>query len=93
MASKASCGGKASGDGNGEQRRCERESEWEAERVRASGEAAGVFHFTPANAQHGQGQSGVWWPCSGNGLWPVSHCAGLKILIQSSLMPTDKASS
>ena len=32
-----------------------RESEWEAERVRASGEAAGVLHFTPASARRGQG--------------------------------------
>ena len=32
-----------------------RESEWEAERVRASREAAGVLLFTPASAQRGQG--------------------------------------
>ena len=39
-----------------------RESEWEAERVRASGEAAGVLHFTLTSAQHGQGQPGMWHP-------------------------------
>ena len=32
-----------------------RESEWEAERVRASREAAGVLLFTSASAQRGQG--------------------------------------
>ena len=32
-----------------------RESEWEAERVQASREAAGVLLFTPASAQRGQG--------------------------------------
>ena len=30
-----------------------RESEWEAERVRASKEAVGVLLFTPASAQRG----------------------------------------
>ena len=32
-----------------------RESEWEAYRVWASGEATDVLHFTPASAQYGQG--------------------------------------
>ena len=45
-----------------------RESEWEAERVRASREAAGVLLFTPASTQCGQGQPSTWRPCSGNSL-------------------------
>ena len=74
-ASKARGGGKASGVGNGEQRHCERESEWEAERVRASREAAGVLLFTPASAQRGQGQPGAWRPRGGKALLPVGHCS------------------
>ena len=62
-------------------------------RLRASEEAAGILFFTPASAQCDQGQPSAWRPRGGNGLRPVGHCAGLKIPIQSSSMPTNKASS
>ena len=52
-----------------------RESEWEAERVRASREVAGVLLFTPASAQHGQGQPGARRPRGGKALLPVGHCS------------------
>ena len=52
-----------------------RESEWEAERVRASREAAGVLLFTPASTQCGQGEPGVWRPHGGKALLPVGHCS------------------
>ena len=52
-----------------------RESEWEAERVRASREAAGVLLFMPASAQRGQGQQGTWCPCGGKALLAVGHCS------------------
>ena len=50
-----------------------RESEWEAERVRVSREAAGVLLFTPASAQRGQGQPSAWRPRDGKALLPVGH--------------------
>ena len=59
-----------------------RESEWEAERVRASREAAGVLLFTPASAQRGQDQPGVWRPRSGKALLPVGHYSEFENPIQ-----------
>ena len=50
-----------------------RESEWEAEHVRAGREAAGILLFMLASAQHGQGQPGAWRPCGGKALLPVGH--------------------
>jgi len=52
-----------------------KESEWEAERVRASREAAGIPLFTPASAQRGHGQPGAWRPHGGKALLPVGHCS------------------
>ena len=66
-----------------------RESEWEAERVQASREAAGVLLFMPASAQHGQGQPGAWCPCSSKALLPVGHCSESKNLIQLPSVLTD----
>ena len=59
-----------------------RESEWEAERVRASREAAGVLLFTSASAQRGQGQPSTWRPRGGKALLPVGHCSESEKTIQ-----------
>ena len=59
-----------------------RESEWEAERVQASREAASVLLFTPACAQRGQGQPGAWRPRGGKALLAVGHCSESENLIQ-----------
>ena len=44
-----------------------------AERVRVSGEAAGVVHFKPASARRGQNEQGAWRPRGGNLLATVGH--------------------
>ena len=44
-----------------------------AERVRVSGEAAGVVHFKPASAWHGQAKPGAWQPRGGHPLTSVGH--------------------
>ena len=67
-----------------------RESEWEAERVRASREAAGILLFTPASAQCGQGQPSEWRPCGGKALLPVGHCSKYENSIQLPSEPTDR---
>ena len=56
-----------------------RESEWEAERVRASREAAGILLFTPTSAQHGQDQPGAWHPRGSKALLPVVTVVNLKL--------------
>ena len=66
-----------------------RESEWEAECVRASREAVGVLHFMPASAQHGQGQPSAWRRCGGKALLPVDHCSKSKNPIQLPSVLTD----
>ena len=66
-----------------------RESEWEAERVRASREAAGVLLFTLASAQCGQGQPGAWRPHGGKALLPVGYCSESENPIQLPSEPTD----
>ena len=44
-----------------------------AERVWVSGEAAGVVHFKPASARHGQNEQGAWRPRGGNLQATVGH--------------------
>ena len=53
-----------------------------AEHVRVSGEAAGVVHFKPANARHGQNEQGTWRPCSGNLLAMVGHDRSVRTAIR-----------
>ena len=67
-----------------------RESEWEAERVRASREAAGVLLFTPASAQRGQGQLSAWHPHGGKALLPFGHCSESENPIQLPSEPPDR---
>ena len=45
----------------------------QAERMRVSGEAAGVVHFKPASARRGQDEQGAWRPRGGNLLATVGH--------------------
>ena len=56
-----------------------RESEWEAERVWASREAAGILLFMLASAQRGQDQPGTWCPRGSKALLPVVTVVNLKL--------------
>ena len=53
-----------------------------AERARVSGEAAGVVHFKPASAWHGQSEPSAWRTHGGDGLTPVGHCSESEISFQ-----------
>ena len=53
-----------------------------AERARVSGEVAGVVHFKPASARHGQNEQGAWRPRGGNLQATVGHDRSVRTAIR-----------